>query len=252
MKKLPVILIIAGILIVLVPVVGQLYTQYKENKMIIEWLESSTDVTDAANGENVDPEEAYAQLEESFAAENVGQTADTEGNQPTGTGDGLQHSTGVGEAGESQNTTPKAPTKPAVKQTVLGVIVIDKIKVKLPVVEGVAEANLRAGVGHIPGTAALGQPGNSALAGHRNYTFGRYFNRLDELELDDKIVISTKAGDYKYIVYEKTIVEPDDVSVLKGSKDDNIITLITCTPIYIATHRLIVKARLYSSTAANP
>lgn len=252
MKKLPVILIIAGILIVLIPVVGQLYTQYKENKMISEWLENSADEADAAYEAVTNPEEAYAQLEESFAAENAGQTADAEGIQPTGTGDGLQGSAGVGEAGGSQNTTPKAQAKPAVKQNVLGVIVIDKIKVKLPVVEGVTEANLRAGVGHIPGTAALGQPGNSALAGHRNYTFGRYFNRLDELELDDKIVISTKAGDYKYIVYEKIVVAPDDVSVLEGSKDDNIITLITCTPIYIATHRLIVKARLYSSTAADP
>ncbi len=245
MKKLPVILIISGILIVLAPLAGQLYTQYKENKLIVEWLESST--IDASELEtDIDPEEAYAQLQDSFAAENVAQTDD--GSETVSAAiDGSTDDTAVTSPAK---TKPKA--KPAVEQTALGVITISKIKVKYPIVEGVKEENLRAGIGHIPGTAAPGQPGNSALAGHRNYTFGRFFNRLDEIEIDDKIMISTKQGDFRYVVYEKFVVTPDDVSVLKGSKDDNIITLITCTPIYIATHRLIIKARLESQTAIDP
>ena len=74
----------------------------------------------------------------------------------------------------------------------LGLIEIKKIKVNLPIVEGVESSNLKAGIGHIPGSAGLGQLGNSALAGHRSYTFGNFFNRLDELQIGDIITITTK------------------------------------------------------------
>ena len=114
----------------------------------------------------------------------------------------------------------------------------------MPIVEGTTEANLSVGIGHIPGTAGLGKPGNSALAGHRNYTFGRFFSRLDELKKGDKVILVTKTDTYTYIVYDKLVVLPTNVSVLNYKEKDNIITLITCTPMNKSTHRLIVHARL--------
>lgn len=234
MKKLSTILILLGLIIILIPIGGKLYNQYKENKMINEWLEKSTVEVEAV-ATDVAPEEAYAELENAFSAEasesaNVEQTGQNEQEQ------------------QSDQTTPKKKAD----QTVLGIISIKKIKCKYPIVEGVKEVNLSAGIGHITGSALPGQPGNCALAGHRNYTFGRFFNRLNEVENGDTINIITKNGTYKYVVYDKFTVTPDDVSVLKGDKDDNIITLITCTPIYVATHRLIVRARLESEPALDP
>jgi sortase A len=119
-------------------------------------------------------------------------------------------------------------------------------------VEGVGKSNLRSGIGHIPGTAALGQAGNCALAGHRNYAFKKFFRRLDELEPGDEIIISTKKEDLKYTVNGKKVVTPEDVSVLSGSKDESIISLITCTPVYVASHRLIVTAELTGRTLREP
>ena len=236
MRKLSIILIIIGVLVGVSPLIGQLYTKYQEYRMMVEWLDSE-DASALEETSDADPEEGYSQLEEAFAPE--GSSAEE-----------------VAEAaGTPVPDQPKATAKPAntaMKQTVIGIIQISKIKVKAPIVEGVKASNLKAGVGHIPGTAALGQPGNSALAGHRSYTFGKFFNRLDELVEGDEIVITTKKEDLTYKVYKKLVVTPDDVSVLKGSKDDNIITLITCTPIYVATHRLIVHARLVGKTLKEP
>lgn len=239
MKKLSLILVIAGILVGVSPLVGQLYTKYQEIRMMDEWL-NSEDAAVLEEPSDVDPEEEYSQLEEAFAPERSSGEQATE--QVTGTATPLPDK-------------PKATAKPAKQanaQTVLGIIQIEKIKVKAPIVEGVRAENLKVGVGHIPGTAALGQPGNCALAGHRSYTFGKFFNRLDELAVGDEIIITTKKEDLKYKVFQKLVVTPDNVSVLKGDKKDNIITLITCTPIYVATHRLIIHARLEGVTLKEP
>lgn len=229
MRKLSLILLIIGVLVGLTPVAGQLYTKYQENRMVAEWLNSAAEPASPEEKAAADPEEGLSQLQDSFAPERVnpGETA-----KPAST------------TAPEQTAAAAEPEKQAVKQTVLGIIQIKKIKVNVPVVEGVKASNLRAGVGHIPGTAALGSPGNSALAGHRSYTFGKFFNRLDELAVDDEIIITTKEEELRYKVFKKFVVKPDDVSILKGNKDETIITLITCTPIYVASHRLIVQAGL--------
>ena len=251
MKKLAIILMIIGALIALSPVVGQLYTKYQENKMIDEWM-ISVDAGVLDESVELDPEEALSQLSEAFLPESTGQgsaEAATTGESGDTTGEAAGTSDG---ASAQEDRTDGGASAETSKQTVLGIIQIKKIKVKAPVVEGVKPSNLKAAVGHIPGTAAIGQPGNSALAGHRSYTFGKFFNRLDELVVGDEILISTKKEDLTYKVFKIHVVTPDDVSVLKGSKDDNIITLITCTPIYVASHRLIVVARLENRVLKEP
>ncbi|HEX2946635.1 MAG TPA: class D sortase [Clostridia bacterium] len=231
-KKISIILLIAGILVALSPVVGQLYTKYQEDKMIDDWL-NSADASDAEATSAADPEDAYSQLQEAFDSESdsTGQKAGTNGS--------------TGAAIDSVNSGSKTGTAPkASQQTVLGVIQIKKIKVKAPIVEGVKSYNLSRAVGHIPGTAAVGEPGNCVIAGHRSYTFGKFFNRLDEIVEGDEITITTKKEDLTYKVSKIIVVKPDDVSVLKGSADQNTITLVTCTPVYVASHRLIVIADL--------
>lgn len=246
MRKLSLILIIVGVLVIAAPIAGQLYTRYNENKMIDEWLNSDNaqtienegTSTAAAGTENA--EDSYNQLQNIFSTEGSGTTDAQQASAQT-----------IG----SDTTNSPSSTKKPVKTTphnVIGVIKIDKIKVKAPIVEGVSVDDLKVGVGHIPGTANLGDAGNCALAGHRSYTFGKFFNRLDEVKAGDYITLITKKGEYKYKVFEKLVVKPEDVSVLKGSKKDNVISLITCTPIYVASHRLIVKARLESKSEAQP
>jgi sortase A len=149
-------------------------------------------------------------------------------------------------AGQDTNDVPKAvksSTDLKINGNILGIMAIPKINLKVAVVNGVDKKSLKYAVGHFKETAGIGEAGNCAIAGHRSYTFGQFFNRLDELKIGDEIDIKTKTGDYRYIVYEKKVVEPDDISVLNNTKDATI-TLVTCHPLRIATHRLIVKGRL--------
>lgn len=125
----------------------------------------------------------------------------------------------------------------------IGIMEIPKIDLKVAIGDGVDTKTLKYAVGHFTGTAMPGEKGNFAVAGHRSYTYNKFFNRLDELEEGDEIIVKSKKGEYTYKVYEKKVVEPTEVSVLNKTEDATI-TLVTCTPIRIATHRLIVKGRL--------
>lgn len=235
--------------------------------MVEEWL-NSIDVIELEDVGEVDSEAAYAMLQDAFGAESGdgdSQDADilhsdgsidvnnnglnsqsgTESGEGTGSSGSGSGSSGTGGNGSDENDGLSG-------QKVLGIIQIKKIKVNEPIVLGVSKANLRAGIGHIPGTAAPGQAGNCALAGHRNYAFKKLFSRLDELKAGDEIRITTKKEDLTYKVTETKVVTPDDVSVLKGSKDKSIITLITCTPKYVASHRLIVTAELTGRAPREP
>jgi sortase A len=236
MKKLSIILLVAGILVAAIPLLGQLYNSYKEDRMVQEWLESEdTSAFAQQPDQDIDETERISALNEAFASEKDDSSDSDSSPDNWIDKDQQQDTSGIGTG-----------------QTVLGVIKIKKIKVSVPVVEGVSNSNLKVGVGHVPGTAGFGQPGNCALAGHRSYTFGKYFNRLDELETGDEILLITKSRQYRYKVYDTKVVLPSDVSVLKGDMEDSILTLITCTPIYVASHRLIVNARLEGTYISSP
>lgn len=237
---LPKVLIVLGVLIIISPLVGRYYTQLQEERLLDEWYNSVDAVgSEEQIGISGNPEEDYEQLQDAFAAEGDADENDTS----------TQENAGQGGGSPSKESKTQKQLK---SQKVLGIIKIDKLDIKYPVVEGVKANNLRIGIGHIPGTSGPGKPGNCVLAGHRNYTFGRFFNRLDELKEGDMISISDKKAEYRYKINKKFVVKPDDLSVLKGVKDEKVLTLITCTPIYIASHRLIVQARLEETILSQP
>ncbi|WP_297424651.1 class D sortase [Clostridium sp.] len=142
----------------------------------------------------------------------------------------------------SQTKTSEQENIDSTKGTI-GIITIPKIDLKAAIGEGIDTETLKYAVGHFTGTPLPGQKGNFCIAGHRSYTYGEFFNRLDELEIGDEISIQTNSGTYKYSVYDKKVVEPNEISVLDNT-NTSIITLVTCTPIRVATHRLIIKGKL--------
>lgn len=125
----------------------------------------------------------------------------------------------------------------------IAVLSIPKIDLTVAVGEGVDDHTLKYAVGHFTQTALPGETGNFCLIGHRNYTFGQFFNRLDELAAGDRVSVERDGETYTYVITESFVVEPSDTWVLDPS-DAAEITLITCTPIRVATHRLIVKGVL--------
>jgi sortase A len=142
--------------------------------------------------------------------------------------------------------TASAPAVP--KYVVLGSLKIPVLSVSQNLLEG-AGKQMKYGVGHVPSTAAPGQKGNCAISGHRPYPF-RY---LDQLKTDDHIVIKCGSITYTYAVFESFDVLPTDVWVLNNIPgEDYALTLITCTPYMVSSHRLIVRARLIDIDGKSP
>ena len=128
--------------------------------------------------------------------------------------------------------------------TGIGILTIERINARLPVTDGVTEAQLKVAVGHVPETAPIGGEGNAIIAGHRSYTYGHYFNRLGELETGDIIKYQPRNGEeMAFEVYEVLTVLPDDPAVYAEFPGERILTLHTCTPVRVASHRLLVRAR---------
>ena len=154
-------------------------------------------------------------------------------------------STVPGETTTTQAAAPPTPTGEAV-----AIIRIPKIGVEKAVVEGVSVNALKQGPGHYPTTPLPGQPGNSAIAGHRT-TYGAPFYRTDELVAGDVIQVTTRQGEFTYEVREKKVVKPTQNEVLDPS-EDNLLTLTTCHPRFSAAQRLIIVAELTDNPAPAP
>jgi sortase A len=126
----------------------------------------------------------------------------------------------------------------------LGEIELTRIGVTAMILEGTDDRTLRRAVGHIPGTPLPGQPGNIAIAGHRD----TFFRALRNVRQDDEITLMTLEGSYRYRVDSISVVGPEDTRVLDNSGGD-ILTLVTCYPFYFvgpAPRRFIVRAQRIS------
>lgn len=110
------------------------------------------------------------------------------------------------------------------------------------VVEGAQKVQLEEGPGHYIGTAMPGNPGNIALAGHRTTWLHPFYN-LPSVGIGDRIVVQVGGHFWVYRVVDRAVVAPTDVSVLEPLRGWYI-TLTTCTPLYSASDRFIVRGVL--------
>lgn len=120
-------------------------------------------------------------------------------------------------------------------------IEIRAIGISAMVLEGIDGRTLRRGVGHVPGTPLPGQPGNVALAGHRD----TFFRALRNIRKDDEIMLETVSGLYRYRVDSTKVVDAGEMQVL-GKSEGAILTLVTCYPFSFvgpAPKRFVVRAR---------
>jgi sortase A len=156
-----------------------------------------------------------------------------------------------GEATDPTATTPvELEQGDAMARLEIPAIGVDKL-----VVQGTSVSDLRKGPGHYVKTPLPGEPGNSAIAGHRT-TYGAPFGEIDQLAPGDEIIVTTLAGRFEYRVIgaDRTvpdgdpasghfIVKPTDVWVLDDFGDHRL-TLTACHPKYSARERIIVAAEL--------
>ena len=132
-------------------------------------------------------------------------------------------------------------------------LVIPRLQVDTIVVEGVSQKALDTGAGHYPTTPLPGEPGNVAIAGHRN-TFGKPFAELDKLRPGDRITVLTPIGQHIYEMVppfdnhpNPWVTQPEDVDVLSPTSEA-MLTLTTCHPKGSARQRLIARLKLVESS----
>lgn len=215
MRKFSYVLILAGILIMLYPKANEWYNDWQQDKLL-----ESAELSTSENTPPPDLKSRYAEVTQLLAEESAL------------------------DAQAQPQETEKPEPEIEVGGKVIALIEIDKIDLKLPVLEGATKANMKHAAAHMKETTQIGEIGNAAIAAHRARTTGRLFNRLNEVVIGDTITVKTSDQTYNYEVYDISVVLPSDVSVLDGNNKDKILTLITCDPLVDPTHRLIVHAKL--------
>jgi sortase A len=125
----------------------------------------------------------------------------------------------------------------------IGKIRMPKLDREYAIVEGTDTDSLRKGPGHYPDTSFPGQGGTVAIAGHRT-TYGAPFNDVDKLKRGDEIVLEMPYGKFTYEVEKQEIVDPSQTSVTDRVPGAERLVLSACHPLYSASQRIIVFARL--------
>lgn len=122
---------------------------------------------------------------------------------------------------------------------------IPRIGLRAVVIDGASAHSLLMGPGHVAGSAIPGTSGNAVIAGHRD----TFFRHVDQLKVGDSIFILRGGRQFHYLVTQRKVVQPNDLSVLQPSKVSEI-TLITCYPTHFigpAPQRLVIVSRLAGS-----
>ena len=125
--------------------------------------------------------------------------------------------------------------------TSYGTISIPSIDCELPIWVGAGTVELRYGVGWVPISSHAGQQGNFVVLGHRMRKYGSIFNRLGEVQIGDTITVTAEDSNFVYVVDQIEVISPSELSSYIGIADDRCrITLVTCTPTGVGSHRLLV------------
>lgn len=127
---------------------------------------------------------------------------------------------------------------------VMGELIIPKISVNLPIYHFTTDDVLQHGVGHVVNTSVPigGESTHVVLAGHTGLPTAQIFDRLEELQVGDWFIIRVLGEDCAYRVTSTEVVLPNQVSSLSIESGKDQVTLVTCTPYGVNTHRLLVHA----------
>lgn len=126
----------------------------------------------------------------------------------------------------------------------IGTLLIPSIDFSMAVISDATAANLNRAPALMKSSQTPGAIGNAVISGHRMYEFGSHFNRLDEIHLDDWIYFVQDETEYRFQVEQIVVVDPAEIWITLGDQREARLTLFACTPIRIASHRLVVFATL--------
>lgn len=127
----------------------------------------------------------------------------------------------------------------------MGSIDIPKIGVKIAIYHGLGKTALEKGCGHVEGTGLPigGKSNHAALAAHRGLPSARLFTDLDQMEAGDIFILNILGEKLAYEVDQIRTVLPHETEDLAIVEGEDLVTLITCTPYAVNTHRLLVRGK---------
>lgn len=223
-KIIPILLAIAGILVLLYPVVVT-YLRNSNNAAVVDaYRNSQTEYSEDDREVWLERAREYNDTRTSVPILDPWLARVARDNAPY-----LDYLAELNPSGD-----PEAP---------MAAISIPSIDTKLPVYHGTDDETLHRGVGHLYGSPLpVGGEGNhSVLTGHTGLTTATMFDRLDEVEVGDAIYLDVMGEPFKYEVDEIKVVLPNEVDDLQPVAGRDLVTLITCTPYGVNSHRLLVR-----------
>ena len=202
-------IIIAGIGVILYPIINRAISASKQRELMEQVKE------DILN--NVVNETATVNTDQTVITP-VPQTGDIVNTDPSSGVDGINfNNDSLMNISETDDSGSNSYDRSRLSgQKVLGIISCDKIDLVYAIVEGTEDDNIGVAIGHFKDSVAIGAEGNCALAGHNGGTYGRYFGDIKDLEKGDPVVMTDINGyEYTYNVTDVFVVEPQDVYVVK-------------------------------------
>lgn len=228
MHCLGLILILLGLLIILYPLTSILYHDLKASRKLEHFRQEQKKI----------PLKELQKIKQ--AAQEYNQKLDGSAN-------------GVVDPFDVQGYSPQPALNYGLEE-IFGYISIPKIDEKLPIYLGASQYHLSLGVAQIEGTSIpIGGEGTRAvLAGHRGFTTQNFFLHLDKLEIGDYIYLYTENEELEYCVYSKETILPTAYEKLEIHQGEDLLTLLTCEPYLISTHRLIINAKRRQQVQPTP
>lgn len=132
----------------------------------------------------------------------------------------------------------------------MGRIIIDKIDVDLPIYHGTDPETLEMGAGHLEGSHLPigGVSTRAVITAHRGLANATMFTDLDQVEVGDTFTVSALGNVVTYRVRDTQVIDPDDTDTLRAEPNSDLVTLITCTPLGINSHRIVVTGERITPT----
>ena len=211
---------LAGAGVFLYPTVSDMWNQYRNVRLVSRYDEAVTDLSDN------EYEKLWNEAKEYNAEHPVNSIVDA-----------------FGEKDDYVLTQPYDQVLDPNGEGLMGSIEIPKINAKLAIYHGLSKTVLEKGVGHVEGTS-LPVGGNSThavLAAHRGLPSAKLFTDLDQMKKGDIFILHILGKNLAYKVDQIRTVLPEETGELDIVEGEDHVTLVTCTPYGVNTHRLLVR-----------
>ncbi len=222
---LPLLVILAGLLVLLYPTISNFLIEQNASRAVASYDAATVDLGQEEREQMLAEARAY---NEALAASSGVGTPASEGGEPAQVGETLAYESLLNLNGDGM----------------MGYIIIPKMNVELPIYHTVEERVLQVGVGHMESSSLPvgGESTHAALSGHRGLPSAKLFTDLDQMEVGDQFYIKVLGETLAYEVHEVETVLPTQTESLAIQPGQDLVTLITCTPYGINSHRLLVHA----------